>query len=457
MIEMGGRVCSEYGKEGKGVRDGVGVVPRSLCLRCGACHVICPANAIEFDDAGYPSVRTEECDDCGLCRRACPGSHFDFQEYHRELFGREYLPGAISGYYRRAYVGYSRDSEIRAGGSSGGAVTHLLMALLASGTIDGAAVVGNDSADALVPLPIIARTEQQIRAAAQSKYVVVANTKTLKGVTRGKEQIAFVGLPCHIQGLRKLQRLSESLSQSVVLTIGLACGGALEREAVRELLAVRGIDPLSVKKIAFRDGHYPGGIRVWLGDGTIRPLHRHGIKDGAFIKLVRLYLAERCLLCSDYSAEFSDISCSDIWLKRRDGQYLYPDGVTLILCRTERGQKIVESVAQAGGIAIEPVESSLVERAYRSVTWQKKTFPFVEAGWRRAEGKRVPEHGLTVAISRGDWLRGTLYSLNFVFRGSPRLRRWMLRLLFSPIGEGISLTRIKYKHYRQMLIDRIAQ
>ncbi|MGQ9676645.1 MAG: Coenzyme F420 hydrogenase/dehydrogenase, beta subunit C-terminal domain [Chloroflexota bacterium] len=451
---MDGPVYSECGRRGENSRGQLGVIPGELCSRCGACHVICPTNAIGFDKAEYPSIVIERCVDCGLCLEVCAGIHFDFRRYHQEVFEREYRHWQIGGFFSLAYVGYSRDPEIRAGGSSGGVVTHLLVALLAKGMIDGAAVVGNDPADPLVPQPIIARTEQQIRTAAQSKYVVVANIKTLRDVTRGDERIAFVGLPCQVQGLRKLQRLSEGLSQSVALIIGLACGGVLEREAVLELLAVRGIHPGSVDRIAFRDGHYPGSMRVRLRDGTVRPLHRHGIKDGAFNKLVRLYLAERCLLCSDYSAEFSDISCSDIWLRQRDGQHLHPDGATLILCRTERGQRIVESLAEAGEIAVEPIESSLVERAYRSVTWQKKTYPFFEARWRRTEGRPVPEYGLTVAISRTDWLRGALYRLSFVFRRSPVLRRCALRFLFSPFGEGLSYTRIKYKHYRQLLSGR---
>jgi len=43
-------------------------VKKKLCIRCGACATVCPADAIYLDHSGEPFV----CIHCGLCVAFCP-------------------------------------------------------------------------------------------------------------------------------------------------------------------------------------------------------------------------------------------------------------------------------------------------------------------------------------------------------------------------------------------------
>lgn len=432
------------------------VVPRQVCTRCGACYAICPTRALRFDRDEYPVILQERCIECWLCRQVCPGIEFDLQGHHRRMFGEAYPLDRLGGAYRKAYVGYSTDPQVRVEGSSGGVVTQLLLSLLASGQIDAALVVGFSPEEPLTPLPYLARTAEQIRAAAQSKYVVVANARELRELRNVRERIAFVGLPCQVHGLRKLEQLHRRLQEKVVLAIGLACRGTFERRVVPELLEMRAIDPKSVVKLGFRDGPFPGRIRAWLKDGRVVPLHRHEIKDGAFNHLLRLYLAERCQLCPDYSAEFSDLSCSDLWVRSRDGRYLFPDGATLVMCRSGRGERIVEAAGEAGSLELHPFTPGEVENAYRRVHWEKKVFPFVQVEGRKRRATPAPDYGVAPAISRKDRLLGWLYRQTFLLGRNAGVRRAVLRLLFSPIGEGLISIKISVKKMISTLRKRMA-
>jgi len=42
------------------------------CTRCNFCWKFCPDDAIEFDLAGYPVIRTDYCKGCGICAAECP-------------------------------------------------------------------------------------------------------------------------------------------------------------------------------------------------------------------------------------------------------------------------------------------------------------------------------------------------------------------------------------------------
>ena len=45
-------------------------VDTNICIRCGACASVCPANAIEVADAHVRADRS--CNNCGICAKSCP-------------------------------------------------------------------------------------------------------------------------------------------------------------------------------------------------------------------------------------------------------------------------------------------------------------------------------------------------------------------------------------------------
>jgi 2-oxoglutarate ferredoxin oxidoreductase subunit delta len=49
------------------------VIDVDLCKSCGICHQLCPANVLDKDRKGRPTVaRAEDCTVCRFCEQHCP-------------------------------------------------------------------------------------------------------------------------------------------------------------------------------------------------------------------------------------------------------------------------------------------------------------------------------------------------------------------------------------------------
>ncbi|MCX9078830.1 MAG: Coenzyme F420 hydrogenase/dehydrogenase, beta subunit C-terminal domain [Candidatus Methanoperedens sp.] len=431
------------------------VIPKELCTRCGACNVICPTNVIRFDNHDFPYIETPNCIDCGLCLKVCPGIEFDLQEHHQQMFQTDYPTHKMGGEYHKAYVGYARRPEIRQAGASGGIVTKLLISLLKNDMIDGAVVLGQNPDDPAMPVPYIARTEDEIWLAAQSKYSTVANTRVLREARGTEERLAFVGVACQIHGLKKLQEMNRRLASRITLVIGLACRGTLEREAIEDLLWARGIEPSDLHGVSHRGGKFPGKFQAHFKNGTTHDLHAFDFKNAAFTLMHRMYLPERCHMCSDYSAEFADLTCSDIWLRGPDGKYLHPEGETLVLCRTERGARVIEQFSTSGELVLNPVQPELVEKSYAHLRREEKVLPFLLINERRDQGKRVPEYHIDASVPLADLPYLRTYRSTFMLKQYPVLRRLIMRIIFSPVGTALvwanmqqKILRVRYRRWK---------
>lgn len=49
-------------------------VNKELCIGCGACVGVCPADALSLDDEGKAECNPDLCLDCGACVSTCPTS-----------------------------------------------------------------------------------------------------------------------------------------------------------------------------------------------------------------------------------------------------------------------------------------------------------------------------------------------------------------------------------------------
>lgn len=330
-----------------------------LCHSCGTCAGVCPRGSIAIVN-GRPRL-IGECDSCGLCYKSCPGMDFSFPEFNKRIFGESSADKEL-GYYRSIYAGYASDERIRHAGASGGVVTALLSGLLRRGRIGGAVVVGMDDKSPWLPKVRIAVSEKEIIEAAQSKYTMVSVNEILPSLEKLKGEAAFVGLPCHIHGLRKLQAQGWKPALRVTYSIGVFCGFNMEPLATDFLIGKFKVKKEDVKSLEYRGGGWPGGFLL-----TTKGARRYFIEKHVYNYLNLMWAPKRCLACPDLTNEFSDISVGDAWNKD-----IGEKGWSSIIVRTTSGDELLKKALEENDIVIKESGKERIKEGHSHVLAYKK-------------------------------------------------------------------------------------
>ena len=345
------------------------VVRDRLCTACGTCAAVCPTGAISMDlderrGTFKPTVKPSQCTECGLCRTCCPpitwsnGQTSDLWDPH-------------VGDYVRAFAGYATDEQLRHDAASGGFITALLLHLLRKGLITGAVVTRRRDDEPLLGEPFLAATEEDIIAAKGSKYMPVPFDGILKGLLRWDlkgQRIAYVGLPCHLEGLFRASERFSVLREAVRYKIGIVCGRTPSLLAYDYILRRLHIPKSQVAQIRNRGDGWPGYMTISLKDGSNRRIHHTDYLAWGTVFSSPVFTPTGCELCVDPGGFCADVMVSDAWLPRfRDDH----KGVNAILVKSQEMLDIVSSMKQEG--SVELLDSSVDEfvQANRSVMTQK--------------------------------------------------------------------------------------
>ena len=198
------------------------VVDYGSCCECGACVVACPHNVIEYIDgkpkqtakssAPFDFCGVSEGAGCDVCATVCPRL-WPREEHLKDAVFEEDRPFEdIFGVFRNIFVARTKKSEIAKVGQDGGVVTGLLAWALEAKQIDGAIVstVGENDKPCF-PSPKVVTTQEEIKNSAGSWYTYCANETVLPEVVeRDLNNVAFVGVPCQITPLRKMEHMDPS-------------------------------------------------------------------------------------------------------------------------------------------------------------------------------------------------------------------------------------------------------
>ena len=137
-------------------------------------------------------------------------------------------------------------------------VTQVLLYALENSIIDGVLVTKMNKKNPLHPEVFIAKKKSDIISASKSKYCPVPLNSALKEISESKGKFAVVGLPCHIQGLRKAIRVNPLLKERITLFLGLMCSYNRNFYATQYLLDALKINPEKVQSLEYRGRGYPG-------------------------------------------------------------------------------------------------------------------------------------------------------------------------------------------------------
>lgn len=365
------------------------VVAAGRCSECGSCVVVCPHHVIEYvggkprqtakPDAAFDYCGISEGVGCDVCAAVCP------RLWPREPHLRDFVlddDGAyegIFGAYRHIFVARTRRDDVLAKAQDGGIVTALLAWARESDRIDAAVVAAVGEGDEpCFPSPKLATTVDQIKASASSWYTYCPNNRALAQLQDHRlNQVAFVGVPCQITPLRKMQAIDASRllspkkkpaivsrqraslrgpAERVAFSIGLFCTEVFRPELMTERIQQHmGIALTEVSKFNVK-----GEVLIHTRDG--------GLSRIALEEAMHGYQRPECRHCGDFSAELADISCGGVGTDR----------ATIVVLRTQRGVDLWRAFEASGQVQVWPIQE------------HKKAWNILQRLARR-QRERVPE------------------------------------------------------------------
>lgn len=308
------------------------VIKPGYCTSCGGCEAVCPVFVISMEQL-IPKL-VGGCISCGACVDVC-------LRYRQRVEQREVDQESL-GTIIELYRGKSKLKDIAERAQNGGVVTTLLMTAMKKQKIDGALVTGHVT-DLLGPVPMLALNELDIRKAARSKYTLNPVLTKLPAIKLSlKENVACVGLPCHTETLSNAVEMKNlGVDFRVDYKIGLFCMSCYNPSSFRDIITQNlGLKADSLDKTDCARGKF-----FFVGpDGTTDIK----IKECAEAK------AQGCKYCTDFSAEYADISVGNIGVD---------DDSNIILIRTEAGKDLFDFALKEKVLDVEKVPKDKWEEA----------------------------------------------------------------------------------------------
>lgn len=355
------------------------IVKNDLCTGCGICQGACPSNAISTVVRGgrfLPQIDLTLCRNdkgCHRCMDVCPGAGCNVISISQEVQKETAHEDLLIGKYEECFTGHSTDNDLRYHAASGGMVTQMLIWLLKTNRIDGAVVSVFDNANPLMVRTFLATTSDELIQSKGSKYAPVSLCNASRLIKQAEgDKYVVVGLPCHIQGLRKQAKKDLKLRKKIVAYFGLYCSCGRTFYLTEFVLKERNIKRENLTYFAYRDEGCLGNIVArWRSKShnsnsnsdTSRNIQEEVYKErfqNYYHPLRSFFIPKRCLFCIDHYARLADISFGDIhiapYIKDRIG-------INSIIARTPEMKKWLLEAKSDGVITLDVLSADVLNQS----------------------------------------------------------------------------------------------
>ncbi|MBF2004597.1 MAG: Coenzyme F420 hydrogenase/dehydrogenase, beta subunit C-terminal domain [Chlorogloeopsis fritschii C42_A2020_084] len=289
----------------------------------------------------------ELCSECGLCdtyyihyvKEACPFINQQIDELEEQTHTRSRNLDNPDELYFGVHqeMMAARKTEPIPGAQWTGIVSTIAIEMLNRGMVEGVVCVQNTKEDRFQPMPIIARTPEEILAARVNKPTLSPNLSVLEQVEKsGMKRLLVIGVGCQIQALRAVEK---KLGLEKLYVLGTPCVDNVNRAGLQKFLETTSKSPDTVVYYEFMQDFR---VHFKHEDGSTETVPFFGLKTNQ----LKDVFAPSCMSCFDYVNSLADLVV---------GYMGAPFGWQWILVRNERGKEMLELVKDL--IETQPVMS----------------------------------------------------------------------------------------------------
>ncbi len=336
------------------------IVSNGFCTLCGACEAACPTGAISVEDEKNRRMHdcSENLDLCPICYEVCPHSEALQLRVQKSVSDAPVKNEAL-GYYRKIVLAQATDPKLRELSRGGGVVTSLLTYGVEQKCFDSAIVSKAEPENPAKPKASVATVPDDILSAVGSKFFPSPVAKAYGSAVYGygKKKIAFVGVPCHVLALRKIEAWQHKIGDNLAIIIGLFCFGTFSMAPLLKYIE----DNYHIKPSEIKHMRLSSKFVVQTEKEVIR----------IPVSEIENIIMPSCRTCTDFTSELADISIGSA----------YPlDEWSTVIIRTKAGEDFFYNAVENGVINTWVIEQEpeVYERVVRAAM-QKRASALQEA------------------------------------------------------------------------------
>ncbi|MBW4665103.1 MAG: Coenzyme F420 hydrogenase/dehydrogenase, beta subunit C-terminal domain [Chroococcus sp. CMT-3BRIN-NPC107] len=276
----------------------------------------------------------ELCSECGLCdtyyvhyvKNACAFINQQIAELETQTHNRSRnLDDADEMYFgvNQGMMAAQKTEPIK-GAQWTGIVSSIAIEMLTKGLVEGVVCVQNTTEDRFQPMPIIARTPEDILKARVNKPTLSPNLSVLEQIEQsGMKRLLVIGVGCQIQALRAVEK---QLGLEKLYVLGTPCVDNVTRAGLQKFLDTTSKSPQTVVSYEFMQDYR---VHFKHEDGSTETVPFFGLKTNQ----LKDVFAPSCMSCFDYVNSLADLVV---------GYMGAPFGWQWIVVRNNTGQEMLD-------------------------------------------------------------------------------------------------------------------
>ncbi|AMW27344.1 MULTISPECIES: Coenzyme F420 hydrogenase/dehydrogenase, beta subunit C-terminal domain [Arthrospira] len=276
------------------------------------------------------------CSECGLCdtyyihyvKEACAFLNEQIANLEEQAHGRSRNLDNSDDLYFGVHQDMmaARKKEPIPGAQWTGIVSTIACEMLNQGIVEGVVCVQNTKEDRFGPMPVLARTPEEVLAARVNKPTLSPNLSVLEEVERsGMKKLLVIGVGCQIQALRAVEK---QMGLEKLYVLGTPCVDNVTRAGLQKFLETTSRSPETVVHYEFMQDFR---VHFKHEDGSTETVPFFGLKTNQLKDI----FAPSCLSCFDYVNSLADLVV---------GYMGAPFGWQWIVVRNDRGQEMLDLI-----------------------------------------------------------------------------------------------------------------